>query len=273
MQIKNSPLGKHSTYIDKYDKSLLFTLPRKDKRHEINISATPPFTGYDIWNAYEVSWLNMKGKPCVALAEFIIPCESKNIIESKSLKLYLNSFNNTKFISTKIVQETLSNDISQAVGSKDVEIRLAEPTAAKIILQNNFTGQNIDKIDITCDNYYPDKQILTTEEERVEETLCSNLLKSNCPVTGQPDWASLLIHYCGKKLNHANLLKYIVSFRNHAEFHEHCVEKIFMDIMRKCNPKNLTIYARYTRRGGIDINPLRTNQKNLQIENLRLARQ
>lgn len=266
-----SPLGLKSQYSDNYDASLLFPIPRIGKREEIGIT-TLPFSGYDIWNAYELSWLDLKGKPVVALGNIIFPCESENIIESKSLKLYLNSFNNSKFENFSAVEAIIENDLSKATNC-NVAVKLIKLRDNDSIIKNGFDNATlIDELDIACTDYTPNPKLLTTNQNNVSESLYSNLLKSNCLVTNQPDWASVYVKYQGKQIEHDSLLKYIVSFRNHNEFHEQCVERIFVDIMNHCQPKQLTVYARYTRRGGIDINPLRTNCNEI-VDNARLARQ
>ena len=267
-----SPLGEKSAYIDTYDVGLIFPIPRKGKRDEINVPETLPFHGCDIWNGFELSWLNSKGKPVIAVMIFRLPCESPNIIESKSFKLYLNSFNNTKFNSLKNVEEVMTRDLSAAAGaSVSIEIKLASDVSGEAIAE--FSGESLDDLDVTCDTYIVDVTLLKVSDDVVEETLFSNLLKSNCLVTGQPDWGSVQISYKGKKIDRDGLLKYIVSFRNHNEFHEQCVERIYMDIMRRCKPSELTVYARYTRRGGLDINPIRSSLPVVEINNGRLFRQ
>lgn len=270
--LSDSPLGKANTYVAEYQRDLLFPIARKIKRDEIHVPADLPFVGVDIWNGFELSWLNSKGKPVVAVAEFIFPCTSPNIIESKSFKLYLNSFNNTQFDSMAIVRETLQRDLSEAAGA-DVAVKVFSLDKLPQVKIQNFTGLSLDQLDVACDTYTVTPDYLITENTVVNETVCSNLLKSNCLVTGQPDWGSVQIHYEGKKISHAGLLKYIVSFRNHNEFHEQCVERIFMDIMQRCQPEKLSIEARYTRRGGLDINPYRSNYESSLPENVRLSRQ
>lgn len=270
---EHSPLGKSTHYKSEYNSDLLFPIPRSSKRDEIAVPKQLPFTGVDIWNGYEISWLNPKGKPMVAVAEFIFPCESINIIESKSFKLYLNSFNNTKFESTQKVKQTLQQDLSQAVGqSIQVNLILVQDFQSNTI--GTLDGINIDNLDISCDIYMTQPDLLISDDQTIiSECIYSDLLKSNCLVTGQPDWGSVQISYKGPKIDHASLLQYIVSFRNHNEFHEQCVERIFMDITRKCQPEQLTVYARYTRRGGLDINPFRSNFETNLPSNKRLCRQ
>ena len=267
-----SPLGKESTYISHYQRDLLFPIPRKGKRDEIHVPDKLPFKGVDIWNAFEISWLNLKGKPVVALGEFIFPCESPNIIESKSFKLYLNSFTNTKFASIEMVSKTIQKDLSDFVSSP-MKVKLIPIEKFSENQMKSFSGICLDELDIECNNYLVNPDFLQTENAIVSETLYSNLLKSNCLVTGQPDWASVQIKYTGKKIQHEGLLRYLVSFRNHNEFHEQCVERIFMNIMQHCQPQQLTVYARYTRRGGLDINPFRSTEKNFPNEVVRQCRQ
>ena len=264
-------LGKISKYITKYNKSLLHPIARFKNRRKIGINLKLPFTGYDILNAFEISWLNLNGKPEIAVAEIIINAKSPFLIESKSLKLYLNSLNSTKFSSCKNIENIIYKDLSEKTESI-IDITLIRPHNFSFKTENNPIGTCIDNLDVKINEYLPNKNFLYTSDEIVKEIIFSNLLKSNCLITNQPDWGSLQITYDGKKINHKGLLKYIISLRNYNEFHEHCVEKIFVDIMHQCHPSNLTVYARYTRRGGIDINPLRSTQ-NVKLKNIRLFRQ
>lgn len=270
----HSPLGKPTQYQDRYDPSLLFTIARAEKRNEMGIGKMLPFFGMDIWNAYELSWLNARGKPQIALAEFYIPADSPNLVESKSLKLYLNSFNQTRLTDKAELYTRLSRDLSDACGAP-VQVRLIEPDHFGQVRIAQLSGYCIDNLNIEVDTYLPCPELLHahTEHSQVEETLVSHLLKSNCLVTGQPDWGSVSIQYVGAPINREGLLKYLISFRQHNEFHEQCVERIFMDIMRQCAPLKLAVYARYTRRGGLDINPYRTNFSGRAPENVRTARQ
>lgn len=271
---EQSELGKKAEYDPHYNPEKLFPIPRKAKREEIGVPDNLPFFGFDLWNHYEVSWLNEKGKPIVALAEISYGCETHSIIESKSMKLYFNSFNNTKFKNENVVQKTIENDIEQRIGG---------PVAVKIIPLNSLSddkifagldGECLDGLDIECSTYTVESSLLKSGTELVEETLFSNLLKSNCLVTNQPDWGSVQISYKGNRINRENLLRYIISFRDHNEFHEQCIERIFMDIMKHCHPDELTVYGRYTRRGGLDINPYRSTNKLLpSARNARLYRQ
>lgn len=274
-KISTSPLGKNSLYISEYLPTLLHPIARKEKRDQIGIPTQLPFKGVDIWNAYEVSWLNLKGKPMVAIAQFDISCCSKNIVESKSFKLYLNSFNNTKFNSLQEVKEKFMQDLSAAIEGKININLLGDIDDLDGSVLNKFSGISLDNYDITCDTYFVNSSYLFTDsnDEIIEESLYSNLFKSNCLVTGQPDWGSIKVDYKGKKVNHEGLLRYLISFRNHNEFHEQCVERIFMDIMQRCNPETLTVEARYTRRGGLDINPIRSTHEIKPTKNIRMPRQ
>ncbi|PLQ02257.1 NADPH-dependent 7-cyano-7-deazaguanine reductase QueF [Cupriavidus pauculus] len=273
---EHSPLGKPSAYKTEYDPTLLFPIPRQPKRTEIGLpeGKALPFFGVDIWNAYEVSWLNLKGKPQVALATFIIPADTPNIVESKSFKLYLNSFNQSKIASAEALQQLLHHDLSEATGGT-VQVRLVTESDLGTQKMGELDGLLLDRLDIETDVYEPDPTLLKADQDEspVEESLVSHLLKSNCLVTGQPDWGSVQIRYVGAPIDQEGLLKYLISFRNHNEFHEQCVERIFTDVMRMCKPVKLAVYARYTRRGGLDINPFRTNFNTPWPDNRRNARQ
>ena len=277
---EQSPLGKASAYADQYDATLLFPIPRAQKRAELGITGDAPFFGADLWTAYEVSWLNARGKPQVALAHITVPCESPNIVESKSFKLYLNSFNNSRFTSTEEVRDAIRADVSEAVwrGSdqpRTIGLKLVLAEAFEQERMGELEGVLLDRLDIECDQYTPAPELLKADHGQipVSEDLVSHLLKSNCLVTGQPDWGSVQISYSGPQIDQEGLLKYIISFRNQNEFHEQCVERIFMDIWARCKPIKLSVYARYTRRGGLDINPLRTSSPQALPKNLRNARQ
>ena len=277
---EQSQLGKSSAYVDQYDASLLFPLPRLTKREEIGAAINPPFFGADLWTSFEVSWLNLRGKPQVALAHFTIPCETPNLIESKSFKLYLNSFNNTRFADASEVLARLRTDLSEATwrGSEakgSVGVRLLQADQFDAQQVHELDGLLLDRLDVECTQYTPAPELLRAnhDEAPVNETLVSNLLKSNCLVTGQPDWGSVQIQYSGAQIEQEGLLQYLVSFRNHNEFHEQCVERIFMDIWTRCKPIKLAVYARYTRRGGLDINPFRTSHPGALPANVRTARQ
>lgn len=257
--IQNSPLGKHSGYCQDYDPSLLFPIARQLKRDELGLTgAVMPFHGADVWTAYELSWLNNKGKPMVAIGEFAFPADTPNIIESKSFKLYLNSFNGTKFGTQVDVKYRLEQDLSKASGGK-VKVIIHPIEQTQTLVSDLEDGICLDDQDIEVSDYQVNPELLSTMDQQVDECLYSHLLKSNCLVTGQPDWATVVIRYRGKRIERAALLRYLVSFRNHNEFHEQCVERIFTDIEKMCQPDALTVYARYVRRGGLDINPYRSN--------------
>ncbi len=277
---EQSMLGQATVYSDHYDAALLFPIPRAPQRAELGLGATLPFLGADLWTAFELSWLNPRGKPQVALAHITVPCESVNIIESKSLKLYLGSFNNTRFADADDVATRLRADLSEAawrgaVVQASVGIRLVPAELFDREPIEELDGLSLDRLDLDCDRYTPAPELLSamTDEAPVSEVLTSNLLRSNCPVTGQPDWGSVQISYFGPQIDQAGLLRYIVSFRNHQGFHEHCVERMFMDIQARCKPHKLSVYARYTRRGGLDINPFRTSYPQALPPNRRNARQ
>lgn len=275
LNASGSELGKKSDYDPSYNPDKLYPIPRAGKRIEIGIDPTKlPFSGFDCWNHYEVSWLNEKGKPLIAIAEIIYDCSSPMLIESKSLKLYFNSFNNTSFKNIEALESTIKGDMEARVQAA-VMVKIAPLISFKNIpLLASLTGENIDDLDIECSMYHVDPLFLNVGNDIVEETLCSDLLKSNCLITNQPDWGSIQIAYKGKKINRDGLLKYLISYRNHNEFHEQCIERIFMDIMQHCAPQTLTVYGRYTRRGGIDINPYRSTDKtHLEGKNTRLIRQ
>ena len=277
---EQSPLGRASPYADQYDPSLLFPLPRAPKRAEIGVGEQPIFLGADLWTAYELSWLNLRGKPQVAIAHLTVPAESTHIVESKSFKLYLNSFNNTRFATADAVRDRLRADVGAAVWhgrpvGSGVSVRLVLPAAFELEPIHELDGLSLDRLDIECTRYEPAPDLLTAafEEQPVAEVLTSNLLKSNCLVTGQPDWGSVRIEYSGPQIEQGGLLEYLVSFRNHNEFHEQCVERIFMDLWTRCRPTKLSVYARYTRRGGLDISPWRTSHPGPVPQAVRTARQ
>ncbi|MFY0476851.1 NADPH-dependent 7-cyano-7-deazaguanine reductase QueF [Achromobacter marplatensis] len=274
MTLSHGPLGQSVAYASQYDPSLLFPIARSHNRAALNLTAgNLPFTGVDLWNAYELSWLDAKGKPRVAMATFSVPADSPNIIESKSFKLYLNSFNQTRLVNSAALRGRLERDLSAAAGAP-VGLDFFLPQRFSELRMGEMDGIYIDKLDIEIDTYEPAPEVLRTRPgDVVEETLASRLLKSNCPVTGQPDWASVQIRYRGAPIDRESLLRYVVSFRQHAEFHEHCVERIFSDIMQACAPERLTVYARYTRRGGLDINPWRSNVETAPPADMRTVRQ
>lgn len=268
-----SQLGQQTVYCNQYDPSLLFGIPRQEKRDELGFDLqTLPFSGVDVWSAFEISWLNLKGKPIVAWAEFHFPASSPNLVESKSFKLYLNSFNGSRFANQQAVVDCWIKDLSAVCGG-EVSVKCHKVTES-VSLKGTLPGVCLDELDIEVNDYQVAPKWLTVlGEEEVNETVNSHLLKSNCLVTGQPDWGSVVIEYQGKPICQEGLLKYLISFREHNEFHEQCVERIFTDIMKYCEPKNLTVYARYVRRGGLDINPYRTNLHSSQFAFSRTVRQ
>ncbi len=275
---ENSPLlqgltlGKSSDYISSYAPQLLQPVPRALNRDELGLTSQLPFAGEDLWNMYELSWLDSRGKPVVAVGETRVDAGSKNLIESKSFKLYLNSLNQTRFASFEQVEATLQQDLAHCAAGK-VSVRLYTLDEADSQIYR-LPGASIDDLEIDVDHYDFTPELLqaAASGEEVEETLHSHLLKSNCLVTHQPDWGSVVIHYRGKQINREALLRYLISFRQHNEFHEQCVERIFMDLTRFCQPTHLSVYARYTRRGGLDINPFRSNWES-DCANIRLVRQ
>ena len=271
------PLGQATQYPEQYDPGLLYPIPRSENRLKLGLKEGEalPFVGVDIWNAFELSWLNQKGKPQIALAEFQIPADSPKMIESKSFKLYLNSLNNARFENENEVRERLVADLSAVAGSKITARIQANDAIAKKGMQE-MGGVLLDRLDIEIDPHIPaDPNLLGVNEDfgPIEQCLVSHLLKSNCPVTGQPDWASVQIRYQGRPILEEGLLRYLIGFRQLGEFHEHCVETIFSDIKRHCKPDKLSVYARYTRRGGLDINPFRTDHNAPWPENTRHSRQ
>ena len=267
----NLTLGQKVDYIEQYTPELLQGVPRTLSREQIGVSKPLPFGGVDIWNGYELSWLNPKGKPQVAILQCRVPIDSQNLIESKSFKLYLNSFNQSVFGSADEVARHLSKDLS-ACAQAPVKVQLFSAGQFGALHLGELDGTVIDDLDIEINAYEPSPELLTTGDQQVSETLVSHLLKSNCLITSQPDWASVQIHYEGAAIDHAGLLAYLISFRRHNEFHEQCIERIFCDLMNRCKPHKLAVYARYTRRGGLDINPLRANF-DFNVSNNRLARQ
>lgn len=264
-ELSKLTLGKSTQYCSEYTPDLLQGVPRSLNRDDLALNPSNlPFVGEDVWYGFELSWLNEKGKPVVAVAEFRFACTSEHIVESKSFKLYLNSFNQTRFASIKQVEKILASDLSKISGSPaKVSLFGVDHCPALEIAKNIDDCFCIDGEDIAIDHYQYDAQLLTNAQDKnenpvIEEHLVSHLLKSNCLITNQPDWASVYIHYRGKAINHALLLKYLISFRQHNEFHEQCVERIYCDLQQFCQLDQLTVFARYTRRGGLDINPFRS---------------
>lgn len=270
--VSDSPLGKPSAYPDQYSPALLHPIARSDARAPLGLGVVLPFSGVDIWNAWELTWLAPNGKPMVACAEIRVPATSPNIVESKSLKLYLNSFAMSRYASRDEVAELIRDDLQNCIES-DVSVSLETPRSADGPETLSFRGTCIDSLEGSCDAYEVDANLLASDSGNViDEALYSHLLRSLCPVTGQPDIASVLIDYGGPRIDPTGLLRYIVSFRKHNDFHEACIERMFVDIQKRCLPQRLSVYARYQRRGGIDINPFRSTVDE-QPENLRLWRQ
>ncbi|MBT8067175.1 MAG: NADPH-dependent 7-cyano-7-deazaguanine reductase QueF [Gammaproteobacteria bacterium] len=267
------PLGRQSDYPDNYAPQLLYAIPRADAREPLGLAGELPFGGADIWNAWELTWLGAGGKPEVATAELIVPADSPNLVESKSLKLYLNSFAMSPFSSTAEVADTIATDLGKCVGS-DVIARVFPTGDTEARRVSRLAGVCLDSLELECSDWEVDPGLLqNASDDVVSEDLHTHLLRSLCPVTAQPDMGSLQISYRGPQIDHASLLRYVVSYRQHNDFHEACVERMFLDLMSRCRPEKLTINARYQRRGGIDINPFRSNDPDEKPWNLRLWRQ
>ena len=265
-------LGKQVEYEFHYNPDLLQGVPRSLSRDTLSLNPLNlPFSGNDSWTGYELSWLTPKGKPQVAILECRVPITSPNLIESKSFKLYLNSFNQSKFENANAVKDVIQSDLSACAGS-EVDVALVLPSQFASLSFKEFEGELLDDLDVEINEYSPNTAFLSQSDKNVEESLVSHLLKSNCLITSQPDWASVIIRYQGKAINREGLLKYLISFRQHNEFHEQCVERIFCDILAHCEVDKLTVCARYTRRGGLDINPFRSNFE-APYPNFRQARQ
>ncbi len=270
---EHSPLGQTTVFPHGYDAGLLFPIPRAPQRASLAVPGRLPFHGEDLWTAFELSWLDARGKPLIGIAEFAVPAHSPCLIESKSWKLYLNGFASERYASVAELAAVLRRDLSAAAGAK-VEATLYAPRQFPIALAG-LPGVCIDALPIDIDCYGPPQPdfLAADSDSAVTECLVSHLLKSNCPVTGQPDWASVQIAYSGPRIEHAGLLRYLISYRQHSDFHEHCVERIFCDVLSRCSPQRLSVYARYTRRGGIDINPFRSSDPLARAPRLREPRQ
>ena len=267
MTARLGPLGHATGYPDRYDPALLFAVARAPQRAQIGIGATLPFTGADVWTAYEHTWLDARGKPRIAMLSIAVPIDSPHIVESKSVKLYFGSFGQSRFDDEGQVIAAIERDLSAATGGRVTAAFLLD---ARI---EPLAGESIDDQDVTIDGYELDPSLLRASGDSVHETLRSDLFRSVCPVTGQPDYASIAIAYRGPRLDRAALLRYLVSYRLHAGFHEHCAERIFIDVAQRCACESLTVHARFTRRGGIDINPFRTNAGTAIPPNVRTSRQ
>lgn len=270
--LKASPLGHATIYAEHYDPALLFPVERAPQRMELGFGARLPFRGVDLWTAYELSWLDAIGKPQVAVAAFMVPAESPRLVESKSVKLYLTAFNQTRYATPDAVAATIARDLSAAAGTT-VDVTLTLPPDLAALPRGELAGACLDALPVAVDHYEPVPDALVAGGAAVAETLFTRLFRSVCPVTGQPDYASVQLAYRGAHIDHAGLLRYLVSFRRHPGFHEHCVERIFADVWRRCTPDELSVYARFTRRGGVDINPYRTSGDEPPPASARTARQ
>lgn len=270
--LTRSPLGHATTYAERYDPSLLFPVERAPLRAELGFGASLPFDGVDLWTAYELSWLDPAGKPRVAVATFGVPATSPRLVESKSVKLYLTAFNQTRFASPEEVERTIARDLREATGGA-VRIEIVSPPQFAALPRQELPGDCLDALPLVVDAFDPDPDALASGGEPVVESLYTRLFRSVCPVTGQPDYASVQVQYRGPRIERSGLLRYLVSFRRHPGFHEHCVERIYADVWRRCAPDALTVYARFTRRGGLDINPYRTSGEVAPPANVRTAQQ
>ena len=275
-----TPLGQSTPFPDRADPAVLCPLPRAPHRQALGWTAAVPFIGADLWTAYELSWLNLKGKPQLAIAELTVPCDSPHLVESKSLKLYLNGYANERHPDAGAVRERIVADLSAALwqgapAPGRVGLRLRAPEQFAALEHGELAGLSLDRLDLECTHTEPAPQLLRadTDAAPVEELLFSDLLRSLCPVTGQPDWGSVQIAYRGPQIDHGGLLGYLVSLRNESGFHEQCVERLYTEIWRRCQPTRLSVLARYTRRGGIDINPWRTSHPQVAPPFRRTARQ
>ena len=271
-ELTGAPLGHATTYPDSYDAALLFPVPREPQRVEIGLTGALPFTGADTWTAFEMTWLDPHGKPQVAIATFVVPADSRAIVESKSVKLYLGAFAQTRFDGTAEVRATIERDLAQATGGP-VQLALDAPAMFLATRCADLGGERLDDLPVVIQRYQPTPELLRADGPDVEETLKTDLFRSLCPITFQPDFASVQIAYRGPAIDREALLRYLVSFRCHPGFHEHCVERIFVDLLAQCRCDALTVYARFTRRGGVDINPFRTNAGVAVPPNMRTARQ
>jgi 7-cyano-7-deazaguanine reductase len=273
--LDGSPLGKATDYPDRYDASLLFAVSRAPQRAALGIEGNLPFSGWDVWNAYEITWLDLQGRPRLAIGEFRVRAESPAMVESKSLKLYLGSFAQEPLASGAALGERIATDLSRVCGD-EIAVALTPGANFEAMEPSRVvpTGiESIDETDVTIDASHPDPALLAHAEASIDESLYSSLFRSTCPVTGQPDYADVFIRYRGQRIDRAGLLRYLVSYRRHAAFHEACVERIFVDIAKRCRPERLSVYARFMRRGGIDINPFRSNFEAAPPANIRTPRQ
>lgn len=272
--MSDNPLGKQTEYPQQYAPEVLFAVPRADNRAQIGITGSElPFSGFDHWRAYELSWLSSSGKPVVAVADILVPCDSPNLIESKSMKLYFNSLNQKKFADMNAAATRIALDLGEVAGAL-VQVRLYPCDDALMHTADLSGGVLLDKLDVEVTHYQPSPDLLKTGSGIVDEILYSHLFRSNCPITAQPDWGSIVVRYRGRCIDHPALLAYLISYRLHEGFHEHCVEQMFQDILRVCKPDSLTVSINFLRRGGLEINPLRSSEPDVVMEALpRLLRQ
>jgi len=267
------PLGRDTSYPDKYAPTLLCPISRADSRVPLGLSGDLPFGGVDIWNAWDLTWLDAGGLPAAATAEIYVPADSPNIVESKSMKLYLSSFAMSSFSSPAEVAETIARDLSVCAG-RNIKVVVLPLASTEARCVSRLAGTCLDTMQVACSNWEVDASLLQADRETtVSEDLHTHLLRGLCPVTSQPDIGSLQISYRGPRIDAASLLRYVVSYRQHNDFHEACVERMFVDLMARCAPVSLSIHARYQRRGGLDINPFRSNNETDRPFNLRLWRQ
>jgi 7-cyano-7-deazaguanine reductase len=271
--LERAPLGHATGYPDTYDRAQLFAIPRAPQRAALGLDATKlPFEGADLWTAYELTWLDARGKPDIAIAEIDAPASSPSIVESKSMKLYLGSFAQSTFDDAGALVATIERDLSAAMGAP-IRVALTRPIDFARERLGELDGESLDALPIDATTYEVTPSTLSAHGEIVDEALTTSLFRSVCPVTGQPDIASMQIAYRGPRIDREGLLRYLVSYRRHPGFHEHCVERIFVDVASRCRCDRLTVYARFTRRGGIDINPFRTNAGIAPPRSIRTARQ
>ena len=271
-ELRAAPLGHATGYPDTYDAKLLFPVPRAPQREEIGIADVLPFTGADVWTAFELTWLDPRGRPVVAIASFVVPATSTAIVESKSVKLYFGSFAQSRFDGSDAVSGAIVRDLSAAVGAP-VALDLVAPAAFHRLRIAELPGESLDGLPIATDRYEVDPGLLAAAGPAAAETLRTDLFRSVCPITGQPDYASVAVAYRGPRIDRPALLRYLVSYRTHPGFHEHCVERIFVDLAAACRCEALTVHARFTRRGGIDINPFRSDAGAAVPVNVRTPRQ
>ena len=270
--LRAAPLGHPVSPPDRYAPDVLFAVPRGPQRAALGFGSSLPFTGVDVWTAYELTWLDANGKPQVALATLEFPFDSPSLVESKSMKLYLGSFAQTQHGGLTEVAGAIERDLSRVAGAR-VGVTLRGPAAFGGQAIRELPGESLDDMAVAFDAYDVTPAFLETRGGAAEETLTTRLFRSVCPVTAQPDIASIQLGYRGPRIDREGLLRYLVSYRCHAGFHEHCVERIFVDVLSRCRCEALTVLARFTRRGGLDINPFRTNAGVANPDNVRTARQ